>query len=198
MHASCTTHLHAVKCIFRYLQGTLQFGLQLRPASSPSMIVAYSDADWVGCKDSCHSTTGCAVFFGPNPISWCSKKQPSFLSLPRKLSIVLLPTPLLKLYGFASFFLILAFTFPPRLRCIVITSVLLTWLSIRFNMIAADILQSTIILFVNALHTGILLSVTFLLSFSYLTFSSKGCLLSCLIFLETICQYVPSQQIEGA
>ena len=45
MHTPCTTHLYAVKFIFRYLQGTLSYGLQLRPAASPSIIVAYSDAD---------------------------------------------------------------------------------------------------------------------------------------------------------
>ena len=72
MNAPCTTHLHTVKRIFRYLQG----GLQLRPASSPSVIVAYSDADWAGCKDSCRSTTGYPVFFGSRLISWRSKKQP--------------------------------------------------------------------------------------------------------------------------
>ena len=27
MHAPCTTHLHAVKRIFMYLQGTLDYGL---------------------------------------------------------------------------------------------------------------------------------------------------------------------------
>ena len=77
MHAPRTTHLHAIKRIFRYLQGTLGHGLQVRPASTPSVIVAYSDADWAGCKDSFRSSTGYAVFFGPNLIAWCSKKQPT-------------------------------------------------------------------------------------------------------------------------
>ena len=27
MHAPCTSHLHAVKCIFKYLQGTSDHGL---------------------------------------------------------------------------------------------------------------------------------------------------------------------------
>lgn len=77
MHAPRTTHLHAVKRIFRYLQGTLDHGLLLRPSATSTIIVAYSDADWAGCKDSCRSTTGYAVYFGPNLIAWRSKKQPT-------------------------------------------------------------------------------------------------------------------------
>ena len=77
VHASCTTHLSAVKRIFRYLQGTLHDGVVLRPAVTSSVIVTYSDADWAGCKDTCRSTTGYAVFFGPNLIAWHSKKQPT-------------------------------------------------------------------------------------------------------------------------
>ncbi|CAH9072185.1 unnamed protein product [Cuscuta europaea] len=40
-------------------------------------VLAYSDADWDGCPDSSQSTTGYAVFLGPNLISWRSKKQPT-------------------------------------------------------------------------------------------------------------------------
>jgi len=50
MHAPCNAPLHAIKCIFRNLQGTLNHGLQLQATISPSLIVAYSDADWPGAK----------------------------------------------------------------------------------------------------------------------------------------------------
>ncbi|CAH9086618.1 unnamed protein product [Cuscuta epithymum] len=77
MHAPPTTHILAVKRIFRYLQGTTDFSLLLQPSSAAPTILAYSDADWGGCPDSSRSTSGFAIFFGPNLVSWKSKKQPT-------------------------------------------------------------------------------------------------------------------------
>ncbi|XP_060190337.1 uncharacterized mitochondrial protein AtMg00810-like [Lycium barbarum] len=77
LHAPRTTHMHCVKRIFRYLQGTPTYGLFLRASSSNSVVTAYSDADWAGCPDTRHSTTGYVVFLGSNLISWHAKKQPT-------------------------------------------------------------------------------------------------------------------------
>ncbi|CAH9079866.1 unnamed protein product [Cuscuta europaea] len=77
MHAPRTTHMLAVKRIFRYLQGTIDHGLWLQQSVRPMCILAYSDADWAGCPDTSRSTTGFAVFLGPNLVSWKSKKQPT-------------------------------------------------------------------------------------------------------------------------
>ncbi|CAH9076869.1 unnamed protein product [Cuscuta europaea] len=63
--------------IFRYLQGTKTHGLHLQPSPHPHSVLAYSDADWAGCPDSSRTTSGYAVFFCPNLISWRSKKQPT-------------------------------------------------------------------------------------------------------------------------
>jgi hypothetical protein len=64
----------ALKCILRYLQGTLDFGLHLH-RSSTSELVVDSDADWAGCPDTRRSTFGYAIFLGDNLISWSSERQ---------------------------------------------------------------------------------------------------------------------------
>ncbi|CAH9139087.1 unnamed protein product [Cuscuta epithymum] len=69
MHAPRTPHLLAVKRIFRYLQGSISHGLLFRPSTTTPTIQAYSDADWAGCPDSSRSTSGFAIFLGPNLVS---------------------------------------------------------------------------------------------------------------------------------
>jgi len=66
-----------VKRILRYLKGTLSHGLLLHPTSiaKPLNIRAFCDADWEFDVDDRHSTSGAAIFLGPNLISWLSRKQ---------------------------------------------------------------------------------------------------------------------------
>ncbi|WVZ62479.1 hypothetical protein U9M48_012227 [Paspalum notatum var. saurae] len=74
MHDLRQPHLAALKRIHRYIRGTLDLRLLLRP-STYSELVIYSDADWAGCPDTRKSTSGYAVFLGDNFISWSSKHQ---------------------------------------------------------------------------------------------------------------------------
>ncbi|GKB63106.1 ribonuclease H-like domain-containing protein [Tanacetum coccineum] len=76
MHDPWEPHFSALKRILRYARGTLNYGLQLFSSSSTDL-VAYSDADWVGCPTTCRSSSGYCVFLGNNLLSWSSKRQPT-------------------------------------------------------------------------------------------------------------------------
>jgi hypothetical protein len=72
MHAPSTTHRTDVKRVLRYLKYSVNHGLLYTKGSHLS---AYCDSDWASCLDDRRSTTGFAVFLGPNLISWCVRKQ---------------------------------------------------------------------------------------------------------------------------
>ncbi|KAJ0975586.1 hypothetical protein J5N97_017551 [Dioscorea zingiberensis] len=74
MHSPTQDHWKAAKRILRYLKGTIEHGLLLRPCSQPQLR-AYSDAGWLSDSDDCRSQYGFAIYFGPNLISWTSRKQ---------------------------------------------------------------------------------------------------------------------------
>jgi len=71
-------HWAAVKHLFRYLKGTLDYKLTYAPnpsAPSSSLFHTYSDADHGGCKDSGKSTGAYIVKIGTGAVSWRSKLQ---------------------------------------------------------------------------------------------------------------------------
>ncbi|GKB51342.1 ribonuclease H-like domain-containing protein [Tanacetum coccineum] len=74
MHNPREPHFAALKRVFRYVCGTLNFRLQLY-ASTTGSLVAYSDVDWVGCPTNMRSTSGYCVFLGVNLLLWSSKQQ---------------------------------------------------------------------------------------------------------------------------
>nr|GEW76220.1 uncharacterized mitochondrial protein AtMg00810-like [Tanacetum cinerariifolium] len=67
-------HLMEVKRIFRYLRGTVNMGLWYTKDYGFEL-TGFSDADYVGCKDTFKSTFGGAQFLGEKLVSWSSKKQ---------------------------------------------------------------------------------------------------------------------------
>ncbi|GJX31934.1 putative ribonuclease H-like domain-containing protein [Tanacetum coccineum] len=69
-----TSHLYAVKRIFRYLKGKPKLGLWY-PRELSFNLVAYSDSDYGGANLNRKSTTGGCQFLGHRLISWQCKKQ---------------------------------------------------------------------------------------------------------------------------
>ena len=74
MHQPMDEHMQALKCIIRYVKGSLHHGLHLYP-SSTSTLLSYTDADWGCYPDTRCSTSGYCVFLGDNVLSWSSKRQ---------------------------------------------------------------------------------------------------------------------------
>lgn len=62
-------HFAQVKCVLRYIKGTLDYGRLLR-ADTDFHLSALFDSDWVGCSQTRISTTDYCTFLGSNCISW--------------------------------------------------------------------------------------------------------------------------------
>ncbi|GJW52714.1 retrovirus-related pol polyprotein from transposon TNT 1-94 [Tanacetum coccineum] len=62
-------HLEALKRVFWYLRGTINWGLWY-PKDTAMALTAYADADHAGCSDTRRSTSGSAQFLGDKLILW--------------------------------------------------------------------------------------------------------------------------------
>ncbi|GJW14197.1 hypothetical protein Tco_0018330 [Tanacetum coccineum] len=69
-------HLEALKRGFRYLRGTINWGLWC-PKDTAMALTAYANADHTGCQDTRRSTSRSAQFLGDKLVSWLLKKQKS-------------------------------------------------------------------------------------------------------------------------
>ncbi|GJU52970.1 retrovirus-related pol polyprotein from transposon TNT 1-94 [Tanacetum coccineum] len=69
-------HLKALKRVFWYLKGTINWGLWYLKNTAMSL-TSYVDVDHAGCQDTRRSTSGSAQFLGDKLVSWSSKKQKS-------------------------------------------------------------------------------------------------------------------------
>jgi hypothetical protein len=69
-------HWKAAKCILRYVQGTITFGIHYAIDSTLDFI-RFTDSDWVGDSIDHNSTSSYSPNLGSRPICWSSKKQVS-------------------------------------------------------------------------------------------------------------------------
>ena len=69
-------HLQEIKRIFKYLQGTQNFGLWY-PRDTNLTLHAYTDADCVGSVDDRKSTSGGEFYMVSRLVAWFNKKQSS-------------------------------------------------------------------------------------------------------------------------
>lgn len=83
------THWSAVKKIFRYLRGTIDYGIVYGASGreTPELVKdigasgrqleleGYTDADFAGCVDTRKSRSGFVFMLNKSPVSWCSKRQ---------------------------------------------------------------------------------------------------------------------------
>ena len=69
-------HVLAIKRIFRYLNGTTEFGIWY-PKGNELTLVSYTDADWAGSIANRKITSGATIYLGDCLVFWSSKKKPS-------------------------------------------------------------------------------------------------------------------------
>ncbi|KAI5323713.1 hypothetical protein L3X38_032785 [Prunus dulcis] len=74
MHNPTKKHMGTAKRTLRYIQGTLDFGIEFVKGKTTTLI-GYFDSDWAGSEDDMRSTSGYAFTLGSCMFSWASIKQ---------------------------------------------------------------------------------------------------------------------------
>jgi histone deacetylase 1/2 len=74
MSSPTVDHWQGIKRILRYLQGTINHCLHIKPSTDLD-ITGFSDADWATSVDDRKSMAGQCVFLGETLVSWSSRKQ---------------------------------------------------------------------------------------------------------------------------
>ena len=69
-------HWSVAKHVLRYLQGTVEYGLDYRQGSGVRL-AGYTNSDWAGCAVDRKSTSGCCFGLGSTVVSWLRRKQKS-------------------------------------------------------------------------------------------------------------------------
>lgn len=68
-------HLLTIKCIFRYLQDTVDCGIMYKKGEK-SELFGFTDSDYAGDPDDRKNIYGYVFIMGSGAVSWSSKKQP--------------------------------------------------------------------------------------------------------------------------
>ena len=76
MHGPSKKHFGAARRVLRYVQGTLDYGIEYE-SGKPAMLIGFCDSDWGGSEDDMKSISGYAFLFGSGAFSWALVKQNS-------------------------------------------------------------------------------------------------------------------------
>jgi hypothetical protein len=68
-------HWRAVKHLFRYIKGTIDYKLTYGSTPHPTAFLTFSDADYAGDQDGAKSTSAYTVLMAGAAVSWSSKLQ---------------------------------------------------------------------------------------------------------------------------
>ena len=74
MHGPTKKHIGTAKRVLRYIQGTMDFGIEYVKGKT-TLLIGYCDSDWAGSVDDMRSTSGYAFNLGSGVFSWASIKQ---------------------------------------------------------------------------------------------------------------------------
>ncbi|KAB2625790.1 hypothetical protein D8674_017450 [Pyrus ussuriensis x Pyrus communis] len=74
MHGPTKKHMGTSRRVLRYIQGTMDFGIEYVKGKS-ALLIGYCDSDWAGSIDDMKSTSGYAFNLGSGVFSWASVKQ---------------------------------------------------------------------------------------------------------------------------
>ncbi|XP_018507412.2 secreted RxLR effector protein 161-like [Pyrus x bretschneideri] len=74
MHGLSKKYMGTTKRVLRYIQGTMDFGIEYVKGKS-ALLIGYCDSDWVRSIDDMKNTSGYAFNLGSDVFSWASIKQ---------------------------------------------------------------------------------------------------------------------------
>jgi len=79
--APSSEHITALKCIYRYLNGTQDLGMTFHGNQIRDNIIGFMDSDWAGNANSWRSVSRYAFIFCGTAVAWSAKKQPTIALL---------------------------------------------------------------------------------------------------------------------